>query len=580
MNRITLQTKLIGCLSLTSMVLVGLSLILLHEAWQKNRKAEEIIQLSQQASFVLTAVKDLTFERGRTNVVLSSGKPVTPSDRTFIEQRRRSVDENLRGGLEWLMHSDPPLAGKVEEEYRNLLKLRSEIDGALSENSTTTRTRLQGLWFEQSTGLIHEIIRALEIVGKRENVDGHFSIYQRLMIDMLVFRDKIGQSGSIMTAAISKNTPLAGTEYRRFLENLSQADYVWSQIDAVSLALGNKELNRQKSIVFRTYYEAYRPVLEETIQSALGGLVEQQKTQQLKALSVPAFDSVFLLLEQCRNAVKSDMRSQKRAASLSFARAVIQFIVGLSLVFFTILYFRNKLFQPLDHLIEALKSIRKGDPVPALEEENLRTDEIGQLAAGVKMLETSMAEERNRRKLTEFLAITDELTGLHNRHFLEQNIKSVMDRSDRYDETVSLIMFDLDHFKQVNDTWGHPVGDAVLKQTAHVARKLIRSSDLLIRFGGEEFLLLMPHTNVSGATAAAEKIRNSLAGFDHADAGRVTASFGIAEKTRYESFESWYARADEALYDAKQSGRNRVVSATGIPLPSESVSLKLLQARR
>ena len=144
----------------------------------------------------------------------------------------------------------------------------------------------------------------------------------------------------------------------------------------------------------------------------------------------------------------------------------------------------------------------------------------------------------------------------------------MMERADRYDETVSLVMFDLDHFKRVNDTWGHPAGDAVLKQIARIAGNMIRSSDLLIRFGGEEFLLLMPHTTISGAVAAAEKIRESLKSSDHPGPGRMTAGLGVAERKRHESFNEWYARTDEALYAAKQSGRNRVVRAAEAPAGS------------
>jgi diguanylate cyclase (GGDEF)-like protein len=544
------------------MVLIGLSLYLLLDAWQGDRRAEEIIRVGREANSFLTALKDLTLERARTNVVLCSEAPISPSDKTFIEELRKSVDRNIRKGVDWLTQDDPLLAGRLQEEYGNLVLLRERIDGVIGEETTTSRSRLQGEWFEQSTDFIHRIIESLDIVGKRQDVPGLFAVYQQLLVDTLVFRDRIGQSDSIMTAAISKKSPWIQLEYRRFIENLAQADFVWSKMEADSFILGNEEFHRQKSTVFHAYYEMYRPVLEETVRPALAGTVPPQKAQQLKELSVPAFDSVYLLLEQYGKAVAADMQFRKRNASASLARAMIQFIAGLAVVLYTILYFRNRLFQPLGNIIQALKTIRKGEPVPDLEGETERTDEVGQLAAGVKMLETSMAEERHLRKLTEFLATSDQLTGLHNRHFLEQNIASVMDHSDRYNEPVSLIMFDLDHFKQVNDTKGHPAGDAVLKQSARLAENLIRSSDLLIRFGGEEFLLLMPHASISGAVAAAEKIRESFENIDHPGVGRVTASFGVSEKEKNESFHHWYKRTDDALYIAKQSGRNRVASAT------------------
>ncbi len=570
----TLQTKLIGCLLLTSTVLIGLSLYLLFDAWQANRRAEDVIQMSRQANFLFMTFKDLTFERGRTNVVLSSEKPIASPDRDFIETRRKSVDENMSRGLAWLVKADPPLAVMLRKDYDDLVRLRREIDAVWEGIGSVNRSRLRDAWYEQTTRFIHHIIEALDIVGKRQKMPGHFANYHRLLVETLVFRDRIGQSGSIITAALSKNVPLQAMQYRLFMNNLAQADYVWSKMEAESVLLGDEKLNRQKDIVSRAYYGDYRPVLEETVPLALAGNAPPERIRQLKTLSVPAFDSVFLLLEQYKNAIAAEMYEQKSKAFASLMIALIQFIVGLTVVVLTILYFRNKLFRPLNRLIGALEVIKQGEAAVELSEETSRTDEIGQLAAGVKRLEVSMAEERKLRKLTESWAITDELTGLQNRHFLSQNIEGVMSRSDRYGESLSMVMFDLDHFKQVNDVWGHPAGDAVLRQTARVAEQLIRSSDWLVRFGGEEFILVMPQTTLDGAFAAAEKIREALERSDHPDVGKVTASFGTSQRKSNESFDSWYGRTDQALYQAKQSGRNRVVSAVQDALPAQPLRVE------
>lgn len=576
MNRITLQTKLIGCLLLTSTILIGLSLYLLIDAWRENHRADAIIQLGRQANFLYETFRDLTFERGRTNVVLSSGKPVSSSDREFIETRRKSVDESMIRGLVWLEKEDASLAGKLRTDYSNLMRLRQEIDLAVSGGASADRLRLAGVWYALTTGFIHHIIDVLDIVGKKQNAPGRFANYHRLLIDTLVFRDRIGQSGSIMTAALSQNLPLPEMQYRRFMENLAQADYVWSRIEAESVIVGNEKLGRQKEAVYSAYYAKYRPALEQAISTALAEKASPETIRQLKELSVPAFDSVFLLLEQYKDAVAADMNEQKSKAFLSLVLALMQFTIGLTVVAATILYFRNRLFQPLNHLIRALGNIQRGESVSELSAEINRTDEIGQMAAGVKMLETSMAEERKLRKLTEHRAVRDELTGLLNRHFLEQNIESAMNRSDRYGENLSMVIFDLDFFKQVNDTWGHPAGDAVLRQTASLAKQRVRASDWLIRFGGEEFIILMPQTAVEGAHAAAEQMRESFESNDHQGVGRITASFGVSQRKKDESFGNWYARTDEALYKAKRAGRNRVMSATEADLPVQAAQIKWL----
>jgi len=172
-------------------------------------------------------------------------------------------------------------------------------------------------------------------------------------------------------------------------------------------------------------------------------------------------------------------------------------------------------------------------------------------------------EEQLRR-----LAVRDELTGLYNRHYLDTIIEAHMEQADRYNKFYSMALLDLDHFKDVNDKWGHPVGDDVLKQTASVILGMLRSADILIRFGGEEFMLLLPQTELSGALEVSEKIREAIEAIEHPTVGKRTISIGVAERMRYESFHNWYRRVDYALYQAKENGRNKVVAVddiTGAP---------------
>ncbi|WP_346353291.1 diguanylate cyclase [Azotosporobacter soli] len=182
-------------------------------------------------------------------------------------------------------------------------------------------------------------------------------------------------------------------------------------------------------------------------------------------------------------------------------------------------------------------------------------------------------QESNERLTKQ--AVTDKLTGLHNRYFLEERLQEEFERADRYDEALSMVLFDLDHFKKVNDTWGHLVGDDVLMQAAATARYFIRSSDFLARIGGEEFALVMPQTPLAGAVKAAEKIRSALGQCIHPHAGQVTASFGVAQRMKGESFKNWYQRTDAALYRAKNNGRNCVASCSEPELaPLATISLE------
>ncbi len=172
-------------------------------------------------------------------------------------------------------------------------------------------------------------------------------------------------------------------------------------------------------------------------------------------------------------------------------------------------------------------------------------------------------------------ATTDRLTGIFNRSMLESYILSELERSDKLGYDISLILFDLDHFKNVNDTYGHDAGDRVLINTVSRAKEIIRKSDFFVRWGGEEFLVILPGINLNDATRLAEKLRIAIAGIDHTDVGTVTMSAGIAQRLEFEFWTSWFKRADKALYKAKESGRNRLsISMDMEPIKKESANLQ------
>ena len=184
-------------------------------------------------------------------------------------------------------------------------------------------------------------------------------------------------------------------------------------------------------------------------------------------------------------------------------------------------------------------------------------------------------KEKNEKLLKS--AITDELTGVYNRKFFEKRVVEEMEIADRANEHISLIIFDLDRFKLVNDNFGHQFGDEVLKRTTQIAGDLIRKTDFLNRVGGEEFAIILPNTNKAQAVFVAEKVRKALEDNQHFKVGQVTGSFGVAERMKAESLRSWYKRADNALYQAKNTGRNRVVDSDKIDIPLVSLQVQWRQ---
>lgn len=175
------------------------------------------------------------------------------------------------------------------------------------------------------------------------------------------------------------------------------------------------------------------------------------------------------------------------------------------------------------------------------------------------------AELREKNSILEKLSTTDPLTGLRNRRFLSEVMSLEVLRATRYRSPLSLLMADVDHFKQVNDTYGHPTGDAVLQLTAGAIQRVVRTTDVAGRYGGEEFLAVLPHTDLDGAVSLGERLRLAIESAQCvAIDGRrfaVTASFGVAQLARNEDVAALVQRVDGALYEAKAAGRNRVERA-------------------
>lgn len=160
------------------------------------------------------------------------------------------------------------------------------------------------------------------------------------------------------------------------------------------------------------------------------------------------------------------------------------------------------------------------------------------------------------------IAYTDSLTKIYNRlhfaHFLDAEI----DKVRRYGGTFSIIFFDLDYFKNVNDNFGHLAGDEVLEKVTEIVAKANRSADIFARYGGEEFIILTPETNLSGALIHAERLRNDIEQYEFPGVGHISSSFGVTEfDVEKDSVELLLERADKALYMAKEYGRNRVEKA-------------------
>lgn len=170
---------------------------------------------------------------------------------------------------------------------------------------------------------------------------------------------------------------------------------------------------------------------------------------------------------------------------------------------------------------------------------------------------TDITELKEKSNLLEYQATHDQLTGLFNRQKFNDIFQKELKREKRYQNSLSLIIFDIDDFKIFNDTYGHNMGDNVLKVIAKIVSENVREHDTVVRWGGEEFIVLLPQTEISGAKNVAEKIRVALEEYkDETIPTQITSSFGIASLSKDDDETSFIKKADKALYEAKKDGKN------------------------
>jgi diguanylate cyclase (GGDEF)-like protein len=207
-------------------------------------------------------------------------------------------------------------------------------------------------------------------------------------------------------------------------------------------------------------------------------------------------------------------------------------------------------------------------PPPVLLMANMFAEQVSLSLANIRLREALRSQ-----------SIRDPLTGLYNRRYLEEMLERETRRAVRAEQGLGVLMLDLDHFKQFNDTYGHDAGDAVLRETASLLLKSVRAEDIVCRFGGEEFMVLLPGADLKTTQARAERIRSRLRELTVLHHGRslgtITASLGVAEVPQHgTSPQSLIVASDAALYRAKREGRDRVVVADSAPVTDSQLSTR------
>ena len=247
-----------------------------------------------------------------------------------------------------------------------------------------------------------------------------------------------------------------------------------------------------------------------------------------------------------------------------FVSILIIGVVAILLAWFLSASLSNRFIIPLTELKKRVNAIITGDYDRGSPTYEYPNNEIGTIAKDIEQLTEHELYDRNIElktinKKLELISTTDSLTKLSNRHKMNSELKKEWERATRYGNNFSLIMFDIDWFKRINDTYGNQAGDSTLNEIEKKKKNTLRSTDIAGRWGGEEFLVLCPGTSLSGAKELAIKLCSTIDNFQFTVGVTITISAGLCEFDGHKSIEDMIKEADRKLYEAKRQGRNTVV---------------------
>ncbi|WP_426308339.1 GGDEF domain-containing protein [Acidovorax facilis] len=510
-------------------------------------------------------------ERGPANVAMSeTSLPAGAGDRRLAEVRAR-VDAALAGlavspvDTPWGLHEHPVPSDLLAGVAQQLAIARRRVD--LVASAPRASVSLEALddaihgMFEASNK-VQAMVRwqASELLRHDSSLAAPVLIGQ--MLNDL--RDYGGRAASQMIAPIALGLPMPIKNVIDTRQTQGRLMELWQVIGSHGGLYDNEALARNRTEIEQSYFGEGFALIDQLI---MEGRVEPRysiSATEFTQRYVPSMRPV----ETYRNAFMDaavKKTAQNRDAALT-TLIVVAMVTGaiFAILVWLVLSIRARVFRPLFHAHAAVVRLAEGHST-APYAHSAAAGEVTGLFRAIDVLQGKLRERASMASELKIQADTDGLTGLLNRRALDRYAQA----SEGRDHPVCLILMDIDHFKAVNDGHGHPTGDRVLTEFARLLRNMLRSDDIVARFGGEEFAVLVPHDDMDGTRVIAEKLRRAIerAVFTTSQDAplSLTASFGVACGSAGER--AWTAlveRADAALYRAKAEGRNCVRSA---PVP-------------
>ena len=561
-----LSQKLYIAMSIIILSLCSLSIPLIVKSYRDYNKTNQALTEIQALQAVADLANKISRERAPANKLMSSNQQDFAKHVLELKLYRLTVDEQMKKTLEVLKHSNLPnldlsLVDRLDEA---LMQGRQQVDAyaALPREQRNAETMDQAILkmfsaWDRSHDVLKDVIAVSE--GKDTAVS-NFYVQILLLADL---RDQAGRAASNVMAHVAFKQPIPETNLARSLQTRRQVMYLWELIDTL-------QPERDKTEEFKVLHQAvYNEFLAK-------GLLIVERLMNESIYHRPYYLTGTQLTEAIVDKFSTVVELQNYLLKYSVEKAIIEkhkaqnillTTVGISLIsifaaLFTMIYARKRVFSPLIQAREILFDLSHSSIRPNPMDTKDQPANMYSLFTAIQQLKQTLQQRDALEFRLKNIAHLDSLTGVANRYALNEYIKLLENQPTQFSETC-LMVIDIDHFKQVNDIYGHLMGDQVIQFVAEKLKENIRTSDLLVRYGGDEFIVLIENIGMERALKIAEKIRSEIYEAKPLDNVRcpdlkVSISIGVAIGAT-----SWMAlleKADRALFQAKEQGKNKVAS--------------------
>ncbi|MEG0029643.1 GGDEF domain-containing protein [Acinetobacter sp.] len=561
-----LSQKLYIAMSIIILSLCSLSIPLMVKSYRDYIKTNQALTEIQALQAVADLANKISRERAPANKLMSSNQQDFAKHVLELKLYRLTVDEQMQKTLDVLKHSNLPnldlsLFDRLDEA---LTQGRQQVDAyaALPREQRNAETMDQAILkmfsaWDRSHDVLKDVIAVSE--GKDTAVS-NFYVQILLLADL---RDQAGRAASNVMAHVAFKQPIPETNLARSLQTRKQVMYLWELIDTLQ---PERDKTEEFKVLHQAVYNEFLAkgllIVERLMNESIYHRPYYLTGTQLTEAIVDKFSTVVELQNYLlKYSVEKAIIEKHKAQNILLTTVSIS-LISIFAALFTMIYARKRVFSPLIQAREILFDLSHSSIRPNPMDTKDQPANMYSLFTAIQQLKQTLQQRDALEFRLKNIAHLDSLTGVANRYALNEYIKLLENQPTQFSETC-LMVIDIDHFKQVNDVYGHLMGDQVIQFVAEKLKENIRTSDLLVRYGGDEFIVLIENVGMERALKIAEKIRSEIYEAKSVDSVRcpdlkVSISIGVAIGAT-----SWMAlveKADHALFQAKEQGKNKVVA--------------------